>query len=261
MVINNQIIGRHCVKRGVKQGDALSCTLFILAIEPLIRNIEKNNDIKSIESKTIGFTWPKVLGYADYITCVMVNDRMGKQALFTEYEKFSKNSGLILNADKTEVYNFGNIDRGLNIRQLTRVNYLQKSYVISSIEEIKINGVILCQNRARQRNRNCELLIGKMEKHFANWSRRQLTLLGKIQIYKTFGISQFLYHLTIIEPDFDIWKNINKKVNKFLWNKVYSANQVPAPARIKKETLLAPITYGGFGMIDLNEVVSAVRLK
>ncbi len=121
--------------------------------------------------------------------------------------------------------------------------------------------MFLCQNRANQKIRNCELLIERMEKHFSNWSRRQLTLLGRIQIYKTFGISQFLYHLTIIEPDPGEWSKINAKINKFLWNKFYQANQAQAPARIKKEVIYTPVHKGGFGMIDLKEVITAVRLR
>ncbi len=261
IVLNKQIIGQHPVNNGVKQGDALSCTLFILAIEPLIRNIENNENIKPIESKILGFKWPKVLGYADDITCVMKNDINSKQALFKEYENFSHVSGLILNAEKTEICNFGNIRRLVNENNLTRVCYMQKRYEIPSAAEIKINGVILSQNKVLQNKRNCDILIARMDKHFASWSKRQLTILGKIQIYKTFGISQFLYHLTIIEPDLVTWKEINKKVNRFLWNKHYAPYQPLAPARIKKEILTTPIEKGGFGMIDLKEVVSAVRLR
>ncbi len=201
MVINGRIIGQHSVRNGVKQGDALSCTLFILAIEPLLKNIEKNSSIKSLESKILRYKWPKVLGYADDISCIMENTKRGKQALFTEYERFSKISGLLLNADKTEIYNFGDDRRDNRIKEPDKVTYREVAYTIAPVPEIKINGVILCQNRANQKVRNCEILIQRMERHFANWSKRQLTLLGKIQIYKTFGISQFLYHLAVIEPD------------------------------------------------------------
>jgi hypothetical protein len=102
-------------------------------------------------------------------------------------------------------------------------------------------------------------LIEKMESHFVNWQKRNLSLLGKIQIYKTFGLSQFLYHLSVVEPNLANWKLINGKISKFLWNRKMTNNQ--APARIKKETLLTPINLGGFGMIEIKEVVTALRLK
>jgi hypothetical protein len=36
------------IERGVKQGDALSCAIFIICIDPLIRNINYNENIKPI---------------------------------------------------------------------------------------------------------------------------------------------------------------------------------------------------------------------
>jgi hypothetical protein len=260
MIINSQIVGEHTVKNGVKQGDALSCTLFILAMEPLIRNIDQNSAIKQIESRILPFKWPKVLGYADDITCVIKNECVSKQAIFEEYEKFSEISGLVLNAEKTESYYFA--DRRMpDLLLNTTVRYMGQTFDIEPVDEIKINGVILCQDKRHQIKLNCNSLINKMDKHFESWSKRSLTLLGKIQIYKTYGMSQFLYHLANFEPRKEDWKLINKKVNMFLWNKNYNNNTNPAPARIRKEVLVTPVNKGGFGMIDLTEAVTAMRLR
>ena len=43
--LNNHNAGRYKIKNGVKQGDALSCILFILGIEPLIKNISLENNL------------------------------------------------------------------------------------------------------------------------------------------------------------------------------------------------------------------------
>jgi hypothetical protein len=207
----------------------------------------------------LDFEWPKAVGYADDITCLTLNDQESKQAIFTEYEKFTKMSGLLLNADKTELYNFSNQKVAFGRNLSTRITYMGQNFEIQPLKEIKINGIILCQNLARQNSHNCAILSKKMDQHFHSWSQRNLSLLGKIQIYKTFGLSQFLYHLAVFEPDQRLWKGILDKVNKFLWNKSYANNS--APARVKKETLLTPIHKGGFGMIDLKEVVATLRLR
>lgn len=39
-------------KRCVKQGDALSCALFIICLDPVLRNIERNNLIKPLNIVT-----------------------------------------------------------------------------------------------------------------------------------------------------------------------------------------------------------------
>jgi len=258
VIINGRISGKHIVSNGVKQGDALSCTLFILAIEPLLRNIDKNEHITSLRSNLLDYDWPKIYGYADDIVCLTHNGERSKQELFIEYEKFTAMSGLKLNADKTEIYDFGDRPRQ-NRQRVTKISYLGEHYEIQPVEMLKVNGIYLSFNLERQQQLNCSALLKKMERHFRNWQERRLSLLGKIQIYKTFGISQFLYHLAVVEPSPLMWKEINCKINKFLWNKNMANNS--APVRIKKSTLLAPIKLGGFGMIDLKEVVTALRLK
>ena len=45
IIVNGKVTKGYSIKRGVKQGDALSCILFILCIEPLLRNIENNVNI------------------------------------------------------------------------------------------------------------------------------------------------------------------------------------------------------------------------
>ena len=46
--LNQRQAGSYKIRNGVKQGDALSCILFILGIEPLLKNIENDNQITQI---------------------------------------------------------------------------------------------------------------------------------------------------------------------------------------------------------------------
>jgi Reverse transcriptase (RNA-dependent DNA polymerase). len=49
IIVNGTCSGKYRIKNGVKQGDALSCILFILGIEPLIRNIEMDESITRLD--------------------------------------------------------------------------------------------------------------------------------------------------------------------------------------------------------------------
>ena len=71
------------IKNGVKQGDALSCTLFILSMEPLIRNIEANQDIRALQSRAHNITFPKCIGYADDINIITANSVVAVRATIT----------------------------------------------------------------------------------------------------------------------------------------------------------------------------------
>jgi hypothetical protein len=260
IIINGRIGKGYKLGNGVKQGDALSCSLFILAIEPLIRNITKNNSIKPVSSRRLGFTWPKLVAYADDITILTHNERDSVNAIFEEYYRLTKASGLQLNADKTEKFDIysRNINRPAGRHS---VRYGNNDYNLTSLESIKLNGIIFNKDRALMQQGNFELMMGKMTRHFKEWGRRSLSLLGKIQIIKTFGISQYLYALAVLDLDSEQWRQIEKEIHRFLWNKSYDTASNQAPHRLKKEIVYTDTQHGGLGMVNLASIMHAARLK
>ena len=85
-----------------KQGYALSCSLFILLMETLIRNLESNNNVKNINVCGKGIS--KVSAYADDVALLTSDIPSIVESLKT-YKKFSKVSGLYINPEKTEIMN------------------------------------------------------------------------------------------------------------------------------------------------------------
>ena len=85
-----------------KQSYALSCSLFILLMETLIRNLESNNNVKNINVCGKGIS--KVSAYADDVALLTSDIPSIVESLKT-YEKFSKVSGLYINPEKTEIMN------------------------------------------------------------------------------------------------------------------------------------------------------------
>jgi hypothetical protein len=258
IMINGQIGTGYEIKNGVKQGDALSCSLFILAIEPVLRNIKKNERIENINSVRLNYAWPKLVAYADDITVITKNKADCINEIFTEYARLTRASGLRLNADKTEKYDIYSHNIA-NPAAAIDVNYLGLTHTLRSQQRIKLNGLILECDRAEMQKSNYDIMLGKMTRHFKDWSKRALSLLGKIQIIKTFGISQYLYTVAVIELAPEQWKTISKELHKFLWNKQYEGNA--APHRIRKSIMYTSILNGGFGMIELADIAKAARLK
>ena len=119
--INNRIAGHYTIKNGVKQGDALSCILFILAVEPLLRNINGDDNIMGLKIKDNPI--PKALAYADDVACIIHPDQNNLQRIFDHYQSMTNMSGLNLNADKTEIIRNGNetYNYSLNYNQSTVV--------------------------------------------------------------------------------------------------------------------------------------------
>ena len=255
ILVNGKIIEGFNIKRGVKQGDALSCILFIMCIEPLLRNIEANPDIACLNSQTLNASFPKTFAYADDVCGIVKDDGRSVQAIFKEYERLTSLSGLELNADKTELMRLGRRRQ----EQLYQINYRERNYELISLNELKINGIFFQNDRGRMMKRNIESILEKMDKHLKSWSRRSLSTLGKILIAKTFGISQVIYLLQSVAVNSDDVKKINALLYKFIWNRHYQAAK--APERIKREICTKPLIKGGLGMLDVAELDASLKIK
>ena len=156
IVLNGGSAGSYQIKNGVKQGDALSCILFILCMEPLIRNINNDEKIRSINENI-----PKVVAYADDITCMIKPTNESLRIIFTQYERLTNISGLILNADKTEIITNNNSDNFI-------VTYQSQNYNLDPKAEIKVNGVQLGYEIEKTRIRNIEKCIRGWRSNYDN---------------------------------------------------------------------------------------------
>jgi hypothetical protein len=255
IIVNGRIVKGFNIKRGVKQGDALSCIIFIMCMEPFLKNVEENNEIEAITSNTLGVTLPKAYGYADDFNLTVKCNQRNIQLIFREYERLSTMSGLVLNADKTEIMRIGIDQTALHFR----VRYLETDIEIFTTEKVKINGISFQANREEMINENVRNAIAKAERNFKSWSRRSLSIMGKILICKTFGISQIIHVLQAITIRECHIKQINAALYKFIWNRHYLAAK--APERIKREIVCTTVRNGGFGMLDVKDLDKSLKLK
>ena len=243
IIINGKIVKGFSILRGVKQGDSLSCILFIICMEPLLRNIESNHTLEAIKTEKLG-DLPKAYAYADDINCTIKDSQESLQIVFAEYEKLSRRSGLILNAGKTEVMTLGSSEP-----KSFRIRYLGRTFKVDTKEKIKINGIQFQRDAIQMAEDNVKNSVQKMDKYFRSWSRRSLSTLGKILIVKCFAISQIIYLMQSFELKNVHYKAVNNLIYKFIWNRHYLASK--APERIKREIMNKPIKLGGYGMLDV----------
>ena len=80
------------------------------------------------------------------------------------------------------------------------------------------------------------------------WKWRGLTLLGKVQIVKTFIIPRFLSKAALISVSNDFIKEINKLIYGFIWK---------GNDKIKRSALINDIENGGLKMLDIESMISA----
>ena len=224
------------VKRGVHQGDPLSPSLFIIVLELLALSIRNNDQIKGIE---VGGSEIKLVTFADDMTS-FVRDKFSHRTLFDTIDLFSTYSGLKVNHDKTEILLLGNME--VNSSELG-VNEISKA--------IKILGVHFTFNHALFYKLNFESIEKSLRGLLKGWSWRGLTLLGKIQVIKSFAIPKILYRVVLISNKEEFIKKINTLLYSFVWK---------GKDKVKRRAFINPIDKGGLKMPNIESMISAQRI-
>jgi hypothetical protein len=248
------------ILRSVKQGDALSCALFILCIDPLIRKIQNNPEIKPVQIPRSSITNidvnSKIAGFADDIGLAINNDENSIKNVFKVYDLFSGLSGIKLNIDKTEILKMNN--NSLH-SDFVPYNVSLDSTVIPTVESLTICGICFSNNANVAYEKNILEKITKMEQQLIRWLQRPLSLEGKILIVKTFGLSQLTYVLQMCEIKDSELNVIERIIFKYLWNKKWVGTT--APDRIKRQTLKLPFDRGGLSAPDITLINRALKVK
>jgi exonuclease III len=259
ILVNGYLSDKIKIERGVKQGDALSCAIFILCIDPLIRNLNNNDKIKPIVIKTKFKTLQrrhKASGFADDISVACMNDSESVNNIFAEYQRLTNLSGLTLNADKTEILNLN----PLSVTKVFEVTYNYNKIRIASIASLKICGIYFCNDPETQHTYNVKEKIIKLRNKLKIWQSRHLTLEGKSLILKTFGISQLIYNMQCVHFTTDDLKQIERYIFNFLWGNKDLENS-RARDRIKRSVMKNEYKEGGLNITDIECMDKSLKLR
>ena len=166
---NGHSTGYFALKRGSKQGEALSALLFLLTIEVLFIMIKSNVTIKrlNIFENEIKFT------ACPDDTTLFLRDLNSFIELLSLFQIFESWSSLKLNLNRSELCGIG-VKKGVNLAFCgCKVVNLDK-------ETVKIIGAHFSYSMLLVDSRNFVETISKMEEILSIWSYRALTLIGRI---------------------------------------------------------------------------------
>jgi len=244
--VNGFLTDSFNIERGVKQGDSLSCSLFILAIDPLIRQVKQNSRIQELD---LDHASVKVVAYADDIAVITRNKLRDINEVFKEYYSFSVASGLYLNADKTEILNLSAFDN----RIISKIGYGTARYEVNHVSKTIICGNTLSTDESVRYKANVLDRIDQLTSILNLWSGRSLTPNGKMIIIKTFALSQITFSSQFITFKQKDIKKIEYICYRFLWNN--------KPERVKRTWLKNDKCAGGINGIDVESFIVAIKLK
>ena len=229
------------IQRGCRQGDPLSCYVFVLCAEILSQKIRSNKNIKGIKMNQLEH---KLSQFADDTTIILNGSASSLNETLNVLSTFTIISGLKVNFEKTKVVWIGKEKFSSNsIKTKWKLSWNQQGFDMLGIKfHVDLPKMIELNYRSK---------LLKAESILKMWKRRIITPIGRIVVIKTLVLSLF-NHLFVSLPDPPklYIKQIETLFFDFIWQ---------GPSKIRKDVLIKDITEGGLNMIDLNAFITALK--
>ena len=231
---------------GVRQGCPISPQLFILAVEILAAKIIQDSNIKGLKPNN-EISSIKISQYADDTT-FFLRDEQDLTKVLNTLNEFSIFSFLKLNLSKSFAMS---TNRSAAEREEGPVKFL---------DEIKILGIYFSNSKsAAEIETNWNPKIDTVTRLLSKWSNRDLSIIGKIHLVKTFGLSQFIFLMQSIELPRHVLDTINRIFFRFIWRKKFTNKK--AWEKIKRSVLCNSKFNGGLNMVDIVKMQSSILLS
>ena len=227
-------VGYFPLQRAARQGDPISPTLFVLALEPLLAVIREN--IKGIPTPKGKF---KLSAYADDVT-VGLGDLDDVDDVIRILNQFGKFSGLKINLEKCEILS-------LNGKELVNQNLKETSY-------IKITGVVFgdIKNIRNIEKLNFEPVIQAIKNKLNLWKMRVLSLIGKVTVVKAHALSQLQFIASSIDTPMWVIEELAEFIARFVWN---------GKGKITKAKATKAWKEGGLTIPKIEDLCKAASVK
>ena len=235
-VMNNGLTTAPFMLGRGSERETLSPYLFIIALEILAERIRSDSKIQGFR---IGEEMVKLSLFADDMTCFL-RDGDSYITLFQVLECFGDCSGLKVNHEKTEMLALGNN----TIQDMTFARH-------KVCEVIKILGVYFGYDLKQRHDLNFTETLTAIKKSINLWKWRSLSLLGRIQIVKTFAIPKLMYRSSVIALPKGLAKEVNSILYGFVWN---------WRDKVKRQALISDLKKGRLKMLDIESMIKAKRV-
>lgn len=249
ILLNGSPFGNFTASRGLRQGDPLSPLLFVLAIEGLLRMIDKAADIGLFNGFSVKPGSPPIshLHYADDSVFFINPSWEELYNLMSILKCIEAVSGLRVNPSKTKLIEVGEVPDlnqwAANIGCATEA--LPFSYL----------GMPLgAKSRAKSL---WDSVVEKFDSMLPSWKKGFLTRAGRVTLVKYVLSNLVVYYFSVFLAPVSVIKALEKIMRNFIWDsggakKIHLVNW---------EELCKPIKLGGLGIKSLGMMNKALLAK
>jgi len=243
VLVNGFLSESFKVERGCRQGDGLSPYLFVLCVEVLGKMIRSNNIIKGIKIDNVEFCLSQ---YADDTALILDGTDTSMNETFNVLDLFEKISGLKVNVEKTLASWVGS-KKGSRDKICDHI----KVKWVEHQDSFRALGVDFSVSLESMIDINYNKVMTSIKTLIHHWSRRNLTVLGRVTVAKSLLLSKITFLvLTIPDPSQDFIKELNRIINAFIWKGV---------DKVTRNQMMQDYDKGGVRMVDIQSYIQALK--
>lgn len=257
VMVNGMQSDFYRIVRGVRQGDPMSCLLFVLAIEPLACALREST-LRGME--IMGDTERLITTLFADDTTVYLNETDSFKEMQDILDRWCTAARARFNVEKTEVLPVGTPKYRLELAERASSSILGMS-IPASIKVVRDGELIRSLGawigNACDEDAPWIRMIQVLEKNLGFWTRRKPTLNGRKLIVgmEIGGRTQFLAKAQPMSEAIE--KRLRTMVTFFM-------NNGDSHPRVGRDTLYKPVASGGLNLLDVvarNEAIDAVWLR
>jgi len=215
------------IKRGVRQGDALSPLLFNLCVETLADAIKSSN---AVGVQVPGMPKLQVVQYADDLT-LFFSSPQDLETLLETLSLYCSASDSHVNLSKSSGFSHG-IDQ--TVLQRIPVTWLPNNHCL------KYLGAYVGSSVEENVKAKVDSTVKEIEQIATRWSKRSLSLIGRVAVANTFMNPLIAYWSTPAYLDEKSLNRLRTAVFNFVWQGKRD--------RLKRSLLVNPKTRGGLNL-------------
>lgn len=233
ILVNEFLTDEIKINKSVRQGCPLSMALFVLYIEPLVRELYENISGFYVYDKFI-----KVIVYADDFNIVIRTDEEF-DTMLTIFENFSKYAQIRINFMKSSYMRFNMAQTGPQL--------------IKEVDHLKILGIEIHKSWYNTVNYNYNAIINNLKQTLQKHSVRNLNIYERCRILNIFILSKLWYLGQIFPPLNRHLGQIRAWCGKFIWHgHIY---------KVERNQLYLDFLKGGLGLVDPESKLKALFIK
>ncbi|XP_012850055.1 PREDICTED: uncharacterized protein LOC105969825 [Erythranthe guttata] len=251
LLINGELTGYFTSSRGLRQGDPLSPTLFVLAAEYFSRGLDAlYSRCPSMFYSTRGGIPISHLAYADDVMIFTSCHNFGLKKLRDFLDHYCRTSGQLISVHKSTF----TVDRACSDGHLRTISRIL-SYPRKDLPIIYLGAPLY---KGRDRGSLFHTLLDRMQARISGWARTALAFGGRLALIRSTLSTMALHLVQVIQPPQYIIQQIEQCMARFLWG---SYGNQRRPHWVAWETICRPVGEGGLGLRRLTDVIDAFTYK